>query len=350
MLLLGETILYVAILHHKGVSYFTEVVSGHHLFATALCFYIFVSFFGGYLNSSGEAASMSLSMNSTRPVNFGRQRLFNPTGTSLAAVLIGFLLKHVPKELEISKYSVKHFIYSASTSIFLLNSPYLLKNAHLQTNKSEMSNKKITKKIFTLLRKYDVIFFLTTCLILGVLNGLDLNFVLVLMVDLRSSDLLLGITIASGSIGAVICSFFAATFARKVGGPINLMMISSLMTLPRFMIYGYAKEAYVVVIGTFISGFCYGAFVVSAMQHTESITPLELKTSMFGLVNGILLGLATMLANVCGGILYQKWGGQQMYRAAGIAAAIWSILMFVYNISCNTCKEKCVFKEGDDGE
>ena len=75
--------------------------------------------------------------------------------------------------------------------------------------------------------------FLTTFLSLGVLNGLDLNFVLLLMVDLnRLISYLEKLSLADQLMQSYV-AFFATTFVREVGGPINLMMISSLMTLSR---------------------------------------------------------------------------------------------------------------------
>ena len=112
----------------------------------------------------------------------------------------------------------------------------------------------------------------------------------------------------------------------------HLIMISSLMYLPRFMMYAYAREAYVIVIANFFSGICYSLFVVAAMQQAESITAPELRTSMFGLVSGLTHGMAPMVANICGGMYYQQWGGQNMYFSAAILGAVWSIFIFFYVI------------------
>ena len=132
---------------NMSISTCIEQGGKYHLFVTALCMYCIISFFDGYLNISGESASMSLAISSKRPVHFGRQRLFNPIGASLGAIITSALLKYIPEESGLSKYSIKHFVYSACTSLLLFNSPFLVRNAHLKGKVSKSAEKGLTRKL-----------------------------------------------------------------------------------------------------------------------------------------------------------------------------------------------------------
>ena len=308
-----------------------EVACTDNLFITAIFIHFMTAAFDGYLNILGEANTMNFVMESARPVAFGRQRLFNPFGAACSALLASALVEIMPINGVISIYSVKHFVYSASVLFLFMNNSFLMKSSKTLA-KVNSPRSGILKKLLLKTKEIDVMFFLVTCFVLGVLNGLDYNFLFIYMKENGSPSIFLGASIASGSIVGVLCYWVASQMINFVGGPMNFISISSLSYLVRFFMYAYTPSPYMFVISSMLNGVGYSMFIVSAMQHTENISSDEMKTTMFGLVSGIIHGLANMVSNIFGGMIYQTWSGKYMYCGGGLIGGLWGVFVFVFVI------------------
>ena len=66
--------------------------------------------------------------------------------------------------------------------------------------------------------------------------------------------------------------------------------------------------------------FCAGLFITSVAHHVKLITPTLALTTMYGITNSLFSGCGFFIANVIGGILYEKYGIPKLFWGASIFA------------------------------
>ena len=301
------------------------------LFYTFLVMYILISFFDSHFSPISDSVVMCQVTNSARKIDFGRQRAFLQVGVSVASVITSALLKEIPSKLSISKYSVSHFLYSTSIILLLISFHFLFKKAPLEKRKSKKRDDGPLKDLLLkTLSRFHMIFFLLTTWVLGTLTGLHISFVLVWMREFDPPNILLGLTIAAAGASNLIISQFTTKLIRFVGGAFPAITLSCLSFVVRFLVYAYASSAYWLLIIQILNGVGFTIFVVAAMQHTEEVSPKKVKTTIYGIVSGLINGAGIMVANIFGGMAYQAFGGKNMYIGAAGLSFVWAVLILLF--------------------
>jgi len=330
-----------------------ESVTSNSLFFIMLALIPLMLFFDVCIQILTDSMVMKQVAASDEKMDYGRTRLFFPVGFASGSFVVSAMFKIDVNGLQFAKYSIQYFtLYPAVAILVLVNAHFLLRHVEIPT-----TSDKITKKGEGVLRcllktifKGHVLFFLATVFMLGMFDGLHINFVLVYMEENNAEEMYLGITAALGMISGIGVYMFVSKLIKVIGGPLAMMAASCICCSIRFMVYGYTKSALAFVAIQLLGGLCTSAFLAAAMMHTERVSPKAVRSSMFGLVNGIIIGGGHSTAHIAGGVLYQKYGGQIMYRGAALTSLVWGGIVIVrcfYNRTKFEIKERS-FSQGEN--
>ena len=300
------------------------------LFIAFLCAYLVFAFFDGYILPYADMVAMSQVTNSKKKINIGMQRVFIPIGFGIATLIASGLFKSVPKDMNISKYSVQHFLYPPLVICLVIISYPLLKRARPKRKETSGGGNLIKTLRISLLRPI-VAFFMITVFIQGFLVGTQASFLFVLMKTFFPPDILFGITMILASVSGLICYPFAIKIVKRLGGPFPTMGMSLFVNAIRFAAYGYTPSVYLVTaLQIFTHGLVISLFNVAKILKTQEISTEENRSTMFGVTNAIYLGVAGITANIVGGLTIEHYGVKVLFRCEAVVSLIWSILIFIH--------------------
>jgi len=324
--------------------------STNYLFYIMLALIPLMLFFDVCFQILTDSMVMKQVAASNEKMDYGRTRLFMPLGFSLGSLVISAMFKIDIDGLNFAKYSIQYFtLYPAVATLVLVNAHFLLKHVEIPT-KSDKTDKKdegVLKCLLKTIFQGHVLFFLATVFMLGIFDGLHINFVLVYMEENNAEEIYLGVTAALGMISGIGVYMIVSKLIKLIGGPIAMLAVSCICCSIRFLVYGYTKSALAFVAIQLQGGLCISAFLAAAMMHTETVSPKAVRSSMYGIVNGIIFGGGYTTSHVAGGILYQKYGGQMLYRGAALASLAWGIIVIVGCFYNRTKVERKDDKEDD---
>ena len=203
-----------------------------------------MAFFDGYLIPFVDSAVMTQIQQSPKKVDFGRQRVFGAIGFSIGAFVTTLVAKAFPENSNFSPYSAAFFVYSVITVLLIVPGTLLLRKANLKQPRKEKP--RVFKVLVKTLMNFHVLFFLLTVLIIGIIHGLHVSFVLVLMKELDSPTMLMGLTITLAGAGSIVLFPFTTKLINIMGGTMPTIALAGLSYVVRFMTYSYATTPYVI--------------------------------------------------------------------------------------------------------
>lgn len=75
----------------------------------------------------------------------------------------------------------------------------------------------------------------------------------------------------------------------------------------------------------------FALFYASMVHITYDISPIEINTTMFGVVGAIFSSLAVAVANIVGGLIYDKHGGgKSIFLILAIEIVVWTTIVSIY--------------------
>ena len=304
------------------------------LFVTMLCIYVVISFFDGFLSVHVDANVMIQVSKSKGKVDAGWQRAWFCVGYGVAAFSFGAMLKLIPSDARISRYSIQHFIYACSALGLMLNSHFLFKRteteAELEVKKVKNKETNIGSLLLKTIFKFHVFFFMATLFYLAMSVSLSINYISVLIKEKNAPDILFGLLMVVSSVSTFIMYSVSTRVIEFFGGTFQIMLVSAVTNIIKFAIFGFAQSPYVMMVGQLLHPFTFSLSIVAAVHHTKVISPKEITNSMFGIINSIVYGGGAMMAYIIGGTIYQMYGGQNMYKGAMFLSVFWAILLIFF--------------------
>ena len=299
------------------------------LFWTSFAFYFLMSFFDGYIWTFVDTVVMSQIAKSKRKINIGQQRVFAPIGFGISTLIVSALLKSIPKDLHISQYAISHFYYSLVLVFLMINSHFIVKGVKVQ-KKPDRKGVTMMSQIWVTVMRPRVLFFLSTVFVHGFSIGCHVSFLFTLMKTFSPPDILFGITSCVASASALIFYTSASKIIKKLGGPLPTMGFALFFSIVRYGTYGFTPYVYLLTVVQIIMGMAVSVFNVAMMLNTEAIAPEEIRSSMFGITNAVLFGVAGVTSNVVGGIVTEAYGIKVLFQGVAFLCAIWTVLIFFH--------------------
>lgn len=186
----------------------------------------------------------------------------------------------------------------------------------------------ITIKI--IVQNFDHILFFTTVLITGIGLGLVNGFLYKFMLeDIKASDTLAGLSFTFSVISELLMFSTCKYFINYLKGATNCMIVGVLLYFIRFLCMSYTYNAWLVIILQMLHAFEFSLFWAATLDKINAFTPKENLTTMISIAMVIKMGLGSLLANIIGGYVYDKYNGRLLFRFASVAFAFQAIILLI---------------------
>lgn len=318
----------------KNVSSLHEVdqIDGdtNTLFYVMLFMNIITVFFDGSTVSFVDAGVMQRINTLSQKHDFGRQRYFGAIGYGSGALLSSAAIELFPAA-NVTCYSAVFIVYFILVSGLAVSTNLLFKGLEFTNEKGRKEDQNLRLLLWDTLKQFHVWVFFFTILFVGTARGLYTSFLfLFLKEELDSSNLIMGLAIAAGSVSS-ICLFRLSTYIIRLSrGTLQAMLLGCASWALRFLFYSYMNNPWLVLPIQLLNGFGLALFVSAYVQHVKLISKPAIWATMYGITNSLFFGCGLIVANLVGGVGYKNVGGRNLFLAEAIACFVWCLLLVIY--------------------
>lgn len=313
------------------------------LFYVMMAMFILEQCLTGPLVSLLDSFIMNVVTSSSDPTSFGIQRVFGSIGFGVFSFLSGFTADNFD-HTSLSKYSPVFFL---SAPLFLIMIPIgcvLLNqtNWDIATNKNPDDTEdpmlddesKVEKSQLELigiaLKNTRNLFFFLSVLFAGILFSVYWSFIFLLMDEkMNATKTAMGLTSLIASLSEIMMFPFSGKIINFLGSPLPGIELGILAFIARLTLLSYIENAWASLPVQLLHSICFALMWASAIEYVQSASSKAIYTTMFGILVSIMFGVAAVIGNMVGGILYNEFGGQALFRGTAVFAAVWLLIMIL---------------------
>ena len=260
--------------------------------------------------------------------DYGKQRMFLSVGWVAGILVSNMFVDYFPKS-SISCYTAVFVTHGMFTIPFFITSFILYKGLKFETELVG-TNKESIITIFWKIFGIDTFIFMMTVMIMGVGQSFYIGFTFLLLKEMRAPTVINGISIAASSSSAIIGFCFGSFFVRKLRGTWLATLIGCLSYVVRFTAMAYVENPWLIPLIQTLQFSCSGLHLYAAVIHIKEISPPQIRTTMYSLMNTIYFGAGFLLANVIGGEIYDKHNAKFLFKVASLITFAWCIIILCY--------------------
>ena len=289
-----------------------------------------MSFCDGSLIGFVDSSVMLKINQSKRRVDFGKQRFYGAIGFGCGSFVTSLIAEELPS-MDISVYSVAFFTYSLAVVGLMISSFFLIRSIDY-TQKHDDGDVNVFPIFLSTIKQFRVIFFLLTIFVVGIAHGLNLGFLFLLLKEINTPKIIMGLNILLGAVGSTLMFPFTTKIIQFFKGNMASMGVAAFSYFLRFLSYSYLTIPWTSLLVQILHCFGFALFIAAAVHHTKKISSQEILTTMYGLMNGCHFGAGMLAGNVFGGMIYNEYKGRILYRSAAILLLCWFVLVMVFAI------------------
>lgn len=309
----------------------TSANCNEHLFYTSLSILMMSAIFDTSLLGYLDWLVMYIVSTSKKKETFGHQRMFGSLGFGVGNLLSGLVSDHYKID-GFSSYTAIFFVFLPCVLLLIPSGVFMISRGKWPHAKlSKKRDSAIFKEVIKTCSTFPNLMFLLTVLVAGLANGVYYGFLFVIMEhSMHASKTIMGLTIVVSSIAEIATFPFTSSLISTLGGPIPCIIIGVFSYFVRFLAISYIGNPWFVLLLQCLHALCFALFWAATLQHTFQISSGNIKTTMFSIVNSLHFSLGTLISNMAGGVLYEKYGGKIFFRDSSILFATWSLVMICY--------------------
>ncbi|XP_066927428.1 major facilitator superfamily domain-containing protein 6-like [Clytia hemisphaerica] len=333
-------------------------------FLVLLFINIFASAFDGCLISMMDAGVVKRILKSSKKKNFGRNRMFGAFGFSVGSILSGSLSDVFPYTDKVNCFAGAFVVLSLYLIGLAIASPFLFRESTVKNEAAKPSELKTFKEsksntiekrpevdvdetplkeiVFQTLKKFEMILFLLTVFVLGTLQGIYIGFTALRIKELDGSTTLVGITFGVVAFCTSLFMFLAAKLIKLLRGPWNALCLACLSYVVRFLAFAFISNPWFSIPIHILETLGFGLGLVTQVLYIKRNTDPRIHTTMLSIMNTTFFGVGFIAANIIGGQVFSRYGGQATFKYFGLLATAWSIVLLVviFIKLCNQQKDK----------
>ncbi|XP_065678971.1 major facilitator superfamily domain-containing protein 6-like [Hydra vulgaris] len=300
----------------------------------------FMASFSGSIYSYIDARVIEKVKVSVKKKNFGRQYMFGNIGFACGTLVSGKVMDIFPIA-DISCYFAVYLVSVIFLSASCISFQYLYKSK--KTSKKDVIKKdekeyirpdSFQKDLIKTLLSLEVNLFFITIIVNGLLYSIYLSYFFFFMRELKSSNFLIGLTVAFGSTSGVIVNFFNGVIIKLLRGTFNTMIMCTFLWSVRYFIYYFLKNPWLIIpLQLTLHGLSLSLFFSVKSEHLKHIAPKSIHTTMFGIVQCLHSGVSMIIGSLIGGKLIDAFGARKTFLYASIFALSWSATLSAYFIA-----------------
>ena len=185
---------------------------------------------------------------------------------------------------------------------------------------------KIWKALVKTLKKPDVIFFYITALIVGIADGIFVNFLYLLLEDMGSSKILMGLNTLIQAGGSVLCFLVASQLIELVGGYDFAIGISVMSFVVRLLLVSLFNDVWLILACAALYMLGFPLYWSAAVKKAYDFSPKHVTFSILGILEVVEVPIAWMITNMVGGMVYDKFGGKWLFRGFSFVCLVWGVI------------------------
>lgn len=245
--------------------------------------------------------------------HYGRQRMWGSVGFVLATFGLGQLL-------DLEDYTVMFWLHAGLLGIVC----FALSFAMPVGAREGAVN--IRHGIQTLLRHRPYVMFLVSMALLGISTSCYVNFVGLHLLELGGHERLIGFAWAANGIAEIPMMFLSGRwFARFRYG--RLILLGFVGYTIVWLVMATASVPQQIIVGSFMTGLCYGMVWVAAVNYAARAAPPGLSATAQALIGAVQSGIGWSIGAVVAGYLWDGLGGPAVFYTAAIATTL-AIILF----------------------
>ena len=283
----------------------TANVDNNNLFYVLMIINLVASSFDGSTIGFIDSGVIQIINTRTKKTTFGIQRLFGAPGLGLGTFISSILVQYFPK-YDLPCYSVALFAYGFITLCLAINSNILYRKLSFGSPDQE-SNAKVRTLLSKTLRQFHVIFFLVTVLVTGTIHGFYLCYLFILIKEINSSNVIMGLAILTGALSAIIVLYFLEKIIKVLGGTMEALFVGCFSWSIRLLLTSFIENPYLNFPLQLFQAFGFALFLGAGVTHVKLIAPRDIYTSMYGLFNVLFYGMGMIIVNVTGAIFFTRY-------------------------------------------
>ena len=307
---------------------------------------IAASVFDGCMISLVDAGVIKRISLSREPKDYGWNRLFGAIGFSTGSFLSGLVSDLFPYTMRVNCFTGAYVVYACfvigliAVCPFLFKFPALSKNENNNKDKENSStmvarnrNRNLKKVVFKTLKRFEVILFFSTVLVMGTLQGFYINFTALRLKEMDSPIYLVGLTLSTGAIAAIPAFMFGSKLVNLFGGYWPTLWICCMSYVVRFVAFGYITNPWLAIPIHTLQSFGFGLNLVTSVLFIKSISTPQIYTTMYALMNTTFFGIGYVIASIAGGQLFSWYEGRVFFTGCGVFAAGWNVVLAVFIVA-----------------
>ncbi|XP_069173369.1 major facilitator superfamily domain-containing protein 6 isoform X1 [Procambarus clarkii] len=265
--------------------------------------------------------------------DYGRQRVWGAVSYGLLGVGSGLLVDWWSGDKTTKNYTPAFLLTVACGVLDILISATCLKVPRLK------DGTEVWKELKPLLHQIHFLVFLSLAFLVGFYDGLDTGYVFVLQEDMATGRAVMqhmkfiqGLTMLVQALSCIPFMFLCDWFVKKLGSHrvIALVLFLYAIRLAGLALASNQGLVWATVMIELINGPCFGLGFTAVVVHASSITPKGTSNTVQSVVSVCYGTLGYAGASFVGGIIYEWWGGEMLYLATSVLAAITCLLHLVY--------------------
>lgn len=166
---------------------------------------------------------------------------------------------------------------------------------------------------------------------LGVFWGFLDNYLFWYLEDLGASKLLMGISVAFGTLAGILLNVTTKNILDKIGHP-GVVMVATFLYSVRFFGYAFISKPEWALLFEALKPFCITLLSASAGSLIKETVPKEAVTTMYSVFGAIHYGLGKALGGLIGGYTMQYLEEKQAMLILSIASFSVTVLYLIITL------------------
>lgn len=256
-----------------------------------------------------------------RKHEFGRQRILGSFAAGIAGPLVSFLVDRTG--LRAAFYCGMAFLGSG------VGIAYRMDMGTAEEINTQTKSSSYWKDLNVLLRDPRLAFFLLIVLLGMTARSTSMIYLYMHMSALGAPKSILGLTMTALMIGELPFLYFSDRLL-KLWGSRGLMIASLISSTVMLFTFFWMQSAWPGIAIYLIHGISYSGMWVAGVAYMNHLAPPGLGATAQGLFTSVLNGLGFLGGSLFGGLMYDRYGGSNLFFWSGILALFALVLFLLF--------------------
>ncbi|XP_023239575.1 major facilitator superfamily domain-containing protein 6-A-like isoform X2 [Centruroides sculpturatus] len=254
---------------------------------------------------------------------FGRQRLWASLGQAIFSPLTGYVVDLLSEGWGYTDYSIAFHVFIGMIALEALAMCSLNVTAPARP-------KHFFKNLVRLLSSPKICVFFVAVFFLGTSWGFLESFLFWFLLDLKSPNYLLGLTITVAAVCSAPFLYTSEWFLRKLGH-INLMLVAFFFYFVRYFGYSFITDPWWCLLFEVMEASTYHMLWVTIATYSGILAPEGLLATIEGCAGALHFGIGRGAGSFLGGMLIDVVGIRTSFRIVGSASGLIGVSYAVFH-------------------